>query len=50
MQNNARPKEATAYLIHMKNKAILNYETGLVNLSFSSGAAGVGSSKVGLGV
>ena len=40
LQNNAGLKEATAYLIHMKNNAVLLYETGLEEVVFSSGPGG----------
>lgn len=40
LENNVGLKEATAYLMHMKNNAVLNYETGLSGISFSHGPSG----------
>lgn len=40
IENNVGLKEATAYLIHTKNNAVLNYETGLSNINFSQGTSG----------
>jgi len=40
LENNVGLKEATAYIIHAKNNSVLNYETGLQNLSFSQGPSG----------
>lgn len=40
IKNDATLKEATAYQIQIENNAILIYESGLVNLNFSSGPGG----------
>lgn len=40
IENSAFLKEATAYEIDIENNVIVRYETGLVNLNFSSGPGG----------
>lgn len=40
LENNVGLKEATAYLMHVKNNAVLNYETGLSDIGFSQGPSG----------
>ncbi len=40
IENNAFLKEATAYKMIIENNTIVRYETGLINLSFSSGPGG----------
>ena len=40
IENNAFLKEATAYKLKIENNTIVRYESGLVNLSFSSGPGG----------
>ena len=40
MENNASPIQLTAHLIHLKNNAVINYQTGLQSANFSSGPGG----------
>lgn len=40
LQNSMSLKEVTAYKLHLKNTATVNYESGLQNLLFSSGPGG----------
>lgn len=40
IQNNAALKEVSGYAIHIKNNAEVTYETGLVDINFSSGPLG----------
>jgi len=40
LDNNSGLKEVTAYKIHLKNNAIVTYESGLANAQFTSGAGG----------
>ncbi len=40
LQNSMSLKEVTAYKLHLKNSATVNYESGLQNLLFSSGPGG----------
>ncbi len=40
LQNSMQLKEVTAYKLHLKNSATVNYESGLQNLLFSSGPGG----------
>ncbi len=40
MENNASPIQLTAYLIHLKNNAVINYQTGLQSANFISGPGG----------
>lgn len=40
LQNSMSLKEVTAYKLHLKNTATVNYESGLQNLIFSSGPSG----------
>ena len=40
IENNAFLKEVTAYELEIENNTIVRYETGLVNLNFSSGPGG----------
>lgn len=40
LSNNADLKEVTAYRIRLSNLAIVRYETGLANLSFTTGPSG----------
>ena len=40
IENNTALKEVTAYLVHMKNNAVLTYESGLSDITFSSGPQG----------
>lgn len=40
MENNATPIQLTAHLIHLKNNATINYQTGLQSANFSSGPGG----------
>lgn len=40
MENNASPIQLTANLIHLKNNAVINYQTGLQSANFSSGPGG----------
>ena len=37
VENIAFIKEGTAYRLHLKNNAVVSYETGLINLNFSEG-------------
>ncbi|TAL49352.1 hypothetical protein EPN83_01220 [Patescibacteria group bacterium] len=39
-ENNASAKEAVAYKMELENNATITYETGLVNVNFSSGPSG----------
>ncbi len=40
MENNASPIQLTAHLIHLKNNAVINYQTGLQSANFTSGPGG----------
>lgn len=40
IQNNTKMRELTGYGVHTKNNAVLEYESGLTNSSFSSGPGG----------
>lgn len=40
LQNSMSLKEVTAYKLHLKNTATVNYESGLQNILFSSGPGG----------
>lgn len=40
IENNAFLKEATAYKIEIENNVVVRYETGLINVNFSSGPGG----------
>lgn len=40
LHNNVTVTELTSYKLHLDNNAIVTYETGLVNMSFSSGPTG----------
>ena len=40
MENNASPIQLTASLIHLKNNAVINYQTGLQSANFTSGPGG----------
>lgn len=40
LKNNVDLKEVTAYLVHLQNSALVEYETGLASLVFTTGPSG----------
>ncbi len=40
MENNGHIKSGTAYRLHLKNNAVITFETGLINLNFTQGPGG----------
>jgi hypothetical protein len=41
MENNGRIKGGAAYRLHLKNNAVITFETGLINLYFTQGPGGL---------
>ena len=40
IRNNVSLREVTGYKLHLQNSALVTYETGVINLNFSSGPSG----------
>lgn len=41
VENQGRIKGGTAYRLHLKNNAVITYDTGLINLNFTQGPGGI---------